>query len=162
MKFSGTNALAAAFLKKYPGYDTVGLRTFGGSSNYHSMQSTLSKRLGSSLNIGVGYTWSKAMGTANTYTDFINPICSRCVNYRRLNFDRTHIAVINYDWRIPGLRDANWLIKGVTNGWQVTGITQFISGSPTQAGIGIPNINLNQRIDGSWTEGTWRALYRRD
>jgi hypothetical protein len=61
--------------------------------------------------------------------------------------------VINYDWRIPGLRDSNWLLKGVTNGWQVTGITQFISGSPTQAGIGIPNVNLNQRINGSWTEG---------
>jgi len=75
------------------------------------------------------------------------------VDYRRLNFDRTHLMVINYDWRIPGLRDGNRLVKGVTNGWQVTGITQFISGSPTQAGVGIPNVNLNQRINGSWTEG---------
>jgi hypothetical protein len=117
------------------------------------LQTTLNKRFGSSVNFGMAYTWSKAMGTANTYTDFINPICSRCVNYRRLGFDRTHLMVINYDWRIPGLRDTNWLLKGVTNGWQVTGITQFISGSPTQAGIGIPNVNLNQRINGSWTEG---------
>ncbi len=153
LKFSGTNALAADFLRRFPGYNTVGLRTFGGSSNYHSMQATLNKRFGSSVNFGMAYTWSKAMGTANTYSDFINPVCSRCANYRRLAFDRTHLMVINYDWRIPGLRDANWLIKGVTNGWQVTGITQFISGSPTQAGIGIPNVNLNQRINGSWTEG---------
>jgi hypothetical protein len=153
VKFSGTNALQADLLKRFPGYNTVGLRTFGGSSNYHSMQATLSKRFGNSVNFGMAYTWSKAMGTANTYTDFINPICSRCVDYRRLNFDRTHLMVINYDWRLPGLRDANPLIKGVTNGWQVTGITQFISGSPAQAGIGIPNVNLNQRINGSWTEG---------
>ncbi len=153
VKFSGTNALQADLLKRYPGYNTVGLRTFGGSSNYHSLQATLSKRLGSSLNIGMAYTLSKAMGTANTYTDFISPICARCVNYRRLNFDRTHLMVINYDWRVPGLRDTHWLLKGVTNGWQVTGITQFISGSPTQPGVGIPNINLNQRIAGSWTEG---------
>jgi outer membrane receptor protein involved in Fe transport len=161
VKFSGTNALQADLLKRYPGYNTVGLRTFGGSSNYHSMQATLSKRFGNSVNFGMAYTWSKAMGTANTYSDFINPVCSRCVNYRRLAFDRTHLVVINYDWRIPGLRDANWLIKGVTNGWQVTGITQFISGSPTQAGIGIPNVNLNQRINGSWTEGLG-ALFSAD
>jgi outer membrane receptor protein involved in Fe transport len=161
LKFSGTYALAADFLKRYPGYNTVGLRTFGGSSNYHSLQTTLNKRFGSSVNFGMAYTWSKAMGTANTYTDFINPICSRCTNYRRLAFDRTHLMVINYDWRLPGLRDANWLIKGVTNGWQITGITQFVSGSPTQAGIGIPNVNLNQRINGSWTEGL-SALFTGD
>src|SRR5262249_28194126 len=153
VKFSGTNALSADFLKNYPGYNTIGLRTSGGSSNYHSMQAVLSKRFGTSVNFGMAYTWSKAMGTANTYSDFINPVCSRCVDYRRLNFDRTHLMVINYDWRIPGLRDGNRLVKGVTNGWQVTGITQFISGSPTQAGVGIPNVNLNQRINGSWTEG---------
>jgi len=161
VKFSGTNALSADFLKRFPGYNTVGLRTFGGSSNYHSMQAVLSKRFGSSVNFGMAYTWSKAMGTANTYSDFINPVCSRCVDYRRLNFDRTHLMVINYDWRLPGLRGSNWLIKGVTNGWQVTGITQFISGSPTQAGVGIPNVNLNQRINGSWTEGLG-ALYTAD
>jgi hypothetical protein len=153
VNFSGTNALSADFLKKYPGYNTVGLRTSGGSSNYHSMQAVLTKRFGTSVNFGMAYTWSKAMGTSNTYSDFINPVCSRCVDYKRLNFDRTHLMVINYDWRIPGLRDGNMLVKGVTNGWQVTGITQFISGSPTQAGVGIPNVNLNQRINGSWTEG---------
>lgn len=153
LKFSGTFALASQFLKKYQGYNTVGLRTFGGSSNYHSLQATLSKRFGSSVNFGMTYTFSKAMGTANTYSDFINPVCARCANYRRLSFDRTHLAVINYDWQIPGLKNQNWLVKTVTTGWQVTGITQFISGSPTQAGIGIPNVNLNQRINGSWTEG---------
>ncbi|HMB28094.1 MAG TPA: carboxypeptidase regulatory-like domain-containing protein, partial [Blastocatellia bacterium] len=34
VKFSGANALTSAFLKRYPGYDQIGLRTFGGSSNY--------------------------------------------------------------------------------------------------------------------------------
>lgn len=153
VKFSGQNALQAVLLKRYPGYDTVGMRTFGGSSNYHSMQATLSQRLGRSFNLGVAYTWSKTMGTSNGYTDGINPICSRCADYKLLSFDRTHLAVINYDWRVPGLKDAFWLVKGFTNGWQFTGITQFASGSPTQAGIGIQNINLNQRIAGSWNLG---------
>jgi hypothetical protein len=152
VNFSGANALAAPFLKRYQGYDQIGLRTFGGSSNYHSVQATLNKRFGSSLNFGLAYTWSKAMGTANNFTDFINPVCSRCADYRRLDFDRTHLMVINYDWQVPGLRNSNWLLKSATNGWQVTGITQFISGQPSDVTAGINNINLSQRIGGSWTE----------
>ena len=102
----------------------------------------------------MAYTYSKAMGTANAYGDFINPVCSRCADYRRLAFDRTHIAVINYDWRLPGLKSAHWLVKGVTNGWQITGITQFISGQPEDVSAGINNININQRLGGSWTEAS--------
>jgi len=151
-KFSGQYALAADFLRTVPGYNTIGLRTFGGSSNYHSLQMTLSKRLSSSLNFGLAYTYSKAMGTSNNYGDFINPICSRCADYRRLDFDRTHLMVINYDYRVPGLKNAFWLLKGVTNGWQVTGITQFISGQPQDVGAGISGINLSQRLGGTWTE----------
>lgn len=154
VKFSGQFALAADFLRKYQGYNTIGLRTFGGSSNYHSLQTTLSKRFSSSLNFGMTYTYSKAMGTANTYGDFINPVCSRCADYRRLAYDRTHLTVINYDWRVPGLRDGFWLLKGITNGWQVTGITQFISGQPEDVTASIANINANQRLGGSWTEAT--------
>ncbi len=152
--FDGSKALAAGFLKKYPGYDQIGYRTLGGSSNYHSLQVTLNRKFASSVSYGMAYTYSKAMGTANAYNEFINPVCSRCADYRRLAFDRTHVMVINYDWRIPGLKDANWLIKGVVNGWQITGITQFISGQPEDVGAGIPNISLNQRLGGSWTEAT--------
>ena len=161
VKFSGAFALTAAFLKRFPGYDQIGLRTFGGSSNYHSLQATLSKRFGSSINFGMAYTWSKAMGTTNTYNDFINPICSRCADYRRLAFDRTHVMVINYDWRLPGLKDANRLLKGVINGWQVTGITQFISGQPEDVNAGITNINVNQRLGGTWTESS-RGFFTSD
>lgn len=109
----------------------------------------------------MAYTFSKAMGTANSYGDFINPVCSRCADYRRLAFDRTHVMVINYDWRIPGLKDGNWLFKSIVNGWQVTGITQFISGQPEDVGAGISNINTNQRLGGSWTEAT-RGFFTSD
>jgi hypothetical protein len=161
VNFSGANALSADFLERYPGYNTVGLRTFGGSSNYHSMQAVLTKRFGSSVNFGLAYTYSKAMGTSNTYTDFINPICSRCADYRRLNFDRTHIMVINYDWRLPGLRSGHRLVKAATNGWQVTGITQFVSGQPDDVNAGITDINLGQRLGGTWTESV-RGFFNGD
>lgn len=152
VKFSGQYALAADFLRKYPGYSTIGLRTLGGSSNYHSLQATVSKRFARTINFGAAYTYSKAMGTANSYGDFISPICSRCADYRRLAFDRTHVLVINYDWQLPKLSGGNWLVRGALNGWQITGITQFISGQPEDVGAGINNIILSQRLGGTWTE----------
>jgi hypothetical protein len=161
VNYSGANALASQFLKAYPGYDQIGYRTFGGSSNYHSLQTVVTKRFGNSVNFGLAYTYSKAMGTANTYSDFINPICSRCADYRRLDFDRTHLMVINYDWQVPGLKNANHLLKYATNGWQVTGITQFISGQPADVNAGITNINLSQRLGGTWTESV-RGFFNGD
>jgi hypothetical protein len=152
--FDGSKALAADFLRRYPGYNTIGLRTLGGSSNYHSLQATVNRRFSRSFSFGLAYTYSKAMGTANAYNEFINPVCSRCADYRRLAFDRTHVMVINYDWHLPSLRNGNWLVKGVVNGWQITGITQFISGQPEDVNAGIANIALNQRLGGSWTEAT--------
>jgi hypothetical protein len=50
-------------------------------------------------------------------------------------------------------RFADTLLKSVVNNWQVTGLTTFQSGVPTELGFGIPDIDVNQRISGSWTEG---------
>lgn len=152
LKFSGQFALPADFLRAYPGYGTVGMRRFGGSANYHSLQLTVNRRFSRSVAYGMAYTFSKVMGTANGDGDFINPICSRCADYRRLAFDRTHMLVVNYDWKLPGLKDANPFLKQVVNGWQITGISQFISGQPEDVSVGIPNINLGQRVGGTWTE----------
>lgn len=154
LQFDGSKALAADFLRRFPGYNTVQYKTFGGSSNYHSLQATLQRRFRQGLSLGAAYTWSKALGTAtDAEGNFINIVCSRCFDYRALNFDRTHNLVINYLWDIPKLKTDNWLVKSVVNNWQVTGITTFQSGVPTELGFGIPNINTSQRINGSWTEG---------
>ncbi len=164
VKFSGQFALPADFLRRYPGYNTIGYRTFGGSSNYHSLQFTLNRKFTKSVTYGVSYTYSKAMGTANADADFINPVCSRCADYRRLAFDRTHNLVVSYDWRVPALGTKladNWFIKGALNGWQVTGISTFISGAPQDVNVSIANVGLNQLIGGSWTEAT-RGLFTSD
>jgi hypothetical protein len=154
LKFDGSKALAADFLRAFPGYNTIDFKTFGGSSNYHSLQATVQRRFRQGLSLGAAYTWSKALGTASDVEgNFINIICSRCFDYRVLSFDRTHNLVINYLWDLPKLKANNFLVKGVVNNWQVTGITTFQSGVPTELGFGIPNTDINQRVSGSWTEG---------
>jgi hypothetical protein len=63
---------------------------------------------------------------------------------------------------LPTMRNSNWLLKSAVNGWQITGITQFISGQPEDVTAGIQGagagVNMNQRLGGSWTEST-RAYF---
>jgi hypothetical protein len=58
----------------------------------------------------------------------------RVWNYGLSDFDRTHVARINYLWDVmaPGWAwpGARWIVRG----WQVSGITSFESGAPTTAG----------------------------
>jgi hypothetical protein len=156
LKYSGARAFQADFLRLYPGYNTVQFKTFGGSSNYHSLQATAQRRFKQGLSFGMAYTWSKALGTATDVEgNFINIVCSRCFDYRPLGFDRRHILVVNYIWDLPKTSASNRLLRGVTNGWQLSGITQYQSGVPTELGFGFPTgvQGPGQRISGSWTEG---------
>jgi hypothetical protein len=61
--------------------------------------------------------------------------------------------VINYLWDLPKVKSDNWLAKGLINNWQLTGITTFQSGVPVELNFGIPNIDVNQRIIGTYEEG---------
>lgn len=154
LKFTGRFAFQPDFLRAFPGYGTVQMKTFGGSSNYHSLQATVQRRFRQGVTFGMAYTWSKALGTAqDAEGNFINIVCSRCFDYRTLSFDRQHILNFNYVWDLPTVKSDNWLAKGIVNGWQITGVTQFMSGTPRELGFGIQGINVNQFISGSWTEG---------
>ena len=155
LKFDGSKALPADFLRKFPGYGTIQYWEFAGSSNYHSLQATVERRFTKGLTLGMAYTWSKAMGTAANDGDFTNPICARCYDYRVLGFDRTHVLAINYVWELPKfgrLVGDHWFTNGILNGWELSGISQFMTGVPAEVGISIPSVNLGQRITGSYTE----------
>jgi hypothetical protein len=154
LKFSGRWAFQPDFLRNFPGYQTVQMKTFGGSSNYHSLQATVQRRFKQGFSFGAAYTWSKTLGTASAAEgEFINIVCSRCYDYRPLSFDRQHVLNVNYLYDTPKLKTDNWFLKGVFNGWQITGISQFMTGTPRELGFGVQGINANQHITGSWTEG---------
>ncbi len=155
LKFSGQNALRVDFLRPYQGYTDIQYWEFVGSSNYHSLQATAERRFTQGFTFGIAYTWSKAMGTANGDGEFNNPICTRCYDYRVLSFDRTHVLAINYVWELPKIArflGDHWLTRGVLNGWEFSGISQFMTGVPTELAFSIPNVNNGQRITGSYTE----------
>ncbi len=155
LKFDGSKALDTNFLKKYPGYGNITYRGPMGSANYHSLQSTLQRRFGRDITFSVAYTWGKAMATANGDGANTNPVCSRCYDYGLAGFDRTHNLSVNYVWNLPRVSrftGDHWLAQGVLDNWQLSGISTFQTGSPAELNPGIPDVNVNQRIVGSWTE----------
>jgi hypothetical protein len=106
---------------------------YTGTSNYHSLQVTLSRQLGKALQFFGTYTFSKALGTtAQDYAD-LDPIDTRGRTYGVLNYDRTHVFNLSYNYYVPDLARGSFknpFTSGLLNGWQISGITTFSSGTP--------------------------------
>ncbi|MBO0722672.1 MAG: Plug domain-containing protein, partial [Blastocatellia bacterium] len=121
------------FFRPYDGYGNLNAVEWVGTSNYNALQVAVSRRFTRGLQLGVAYTFSKALGTASGDDDSISPYFSpRLRNYGPLSFDRTNNLVINYIYDFPkigsliGIKPARWLL----NDWQISGITTFASGFP--------------------------------
>jgi hypothetical protein len=133
----GATPLPDNFLRPFKGYADINYIEFASNSNYHALQVQANRRFSSSLSFGLSYTWSKAMnlvdGNGNNVNPFIDP---KIRNYGRAGFDRTHNLVINYVYNLPGLSKYwdNGFTRQVLDGWEVSGISSFISGAPS--GIG--------------------------
>jgi hypothetical protein len=133
----GANAAAIALVTPFPDYNDVKYGEFIGTSNYHSMQVTLNRNLGKSLQFFLTYTFSKALGTTSvdesSGSDQVDPVDTRGRSYGILRYDRTHIFNISYNYNLPNLARgsfANWFTRGALNGWQISGITTVQSGRP--------------------------------
>src|SRR5262249_15386482 len=123
--------LPANFLRSIPGYGPINMVEMASSSNYHSMQVTARRRFARNMQFGAAWTWSKAMDFNDTDQSAVTTLVNlRAWQYGLAGFDRTHIVKINYLYDLPSVRSSNLLVKGVLQGWQLSGITSFISGSP--------------------------------
>ena len=102
------------------------------SSSYHSLQISARRRFSRNLQFGAAWTWSKAMDFTDTDTATVTPIVNlRQWNYGLAGYDRTHIVKLNYLYDLPNLRVHNAILKGVFQGWQLSGIVSMVSGAPT-------------------------------
>lgn len=157
--YSGRWAKRANFLRPYPGFGNINYREFTATSNYHSMQLSVRRRFARGFTFGLAYTWSKAFTTANGDTQTANPFDARRYEYRLADWDRTHVAAVNYSYNLPavsrriGLGQHGWA-KQLLDNWQLTGISQFHTGTPFEpGGASTTGIGFSQRVTGSYTEG---------
>ncbi|HKX33345.1 MAG TPA: carboxypeptidase regulatory-like domain-containing protein [Blastocatellia bacterium] len=130
---------AVKLFKPYGNYDSIGVYQFTGTSSYHSLQATLSRQAGKGLQYFATYTFSKALGTtAVNETDgaaWADPIDTRGRSWGVLPFDRTHVINLSYNYNFPNLAFKaidKPVVRGLLNGWQMSGITTFQSGTPVR------------------------------
>jgi hypothetical protein len=153
---TGTSAWTQLYLEPYQGYQNVQKYTWDGYANFNSLQVSMNRRFGHGLIFGGAYTWSKTLDSTDSDTSWENTISVRKYNYQLAGFDRANNLAVNYMYDTPRVSHylgGSHLVSAFTDHWEISGISQFITGSP--AGIGA-NFSWwgGQMVDGSWTEPT--------
>src|SRR5262249_9478680 len=131
--------------RPFPDLNSVRFQEYSGTSNYHSLQMTLSRQAGKNLQFFATYTFSKAIGTRGGEFADLDPLDVRGRSYGVLEYDRTHIFNLSYNYNLPNLSPIkNAFGRGVLNGWQISGITTFSSGKPLNLRFSgdVPNLAL--------------------
>ena len=128
--------LPANFLRGIPGYGNINIIEMAGSSNYHSLQASARRRFARHFQFGAAWTWSKSMDFNDTDTAAVTALVPlRSWNYGLAGFDRTHVVKLNYLLDVPNLPVKGAILKTALHGWQLSGITSFISGQPLGVGF---------------------------
>lgn len=145
-------ALATDVVNTFRPYTAIGdvmYWEYNGTSNYHSLQATLT-RSGRNFQYFLAYTFSKALGNWPREYTAMDPFDARNRSYGILPYDRTQMLNVSYNWQIPDpVKGGNKLTRGLLNGWQISGISSWQSGVP-----------MYQGFDGDAnSEGIERAIY---
>ena len=128
---NNTQAKDDFVFRRIVGYSGISERVWQGSNNYHSIQISVNRRLANGFAFGVSYTGS-TRSSLGTFDPFLTEEQNRLRN-TSASGSRPHNLVVNYNYLVPrasALMD-NAIIRGVGDGWQVTGVSTFQSGTRT-------------------------------
>jgi TonB dependent receptor len=107
-----------------------------GTSDYNSLQASVTKHLGRGLQFLASYTYSKSIDDAASGSilgdsritsdgDQHNLRLNRALS----DFDRTHRFIVSTTYDLPGYKN-NALLRSLTSNWELAGIATFQSGTP--------------------------------
>lgn len=156
--------------RPFPAYSTVSNPEYENTTNYHSLQATLSRRVSRNLTYLVSYTFSKCLGTGTgngggglnpPFGLTPDPFDERGRTYGPQSTDRTHVLNLTYIYALPKVASNNWFAKGALNGWQLSGITSYISSAPLRFTLtgDIANVGIAQAYFGTDVGGGFSPIY---
>ena len=138
----GTTALNQNLLRPLTGYNVINLYESAATSNYNALQVSLNKRATTGLFFGISYTWSKVMTNATSDTSYVRADgLTRQADYAPANFDRTQVFAANYVYNLPKVKPGPSFFHAVTNGWQLSGVTQAYTGAPFTPKVTISGVD---------------------
>jgi hypothetical protein len=108
------------------------------NANYHSLQTSLTKRFGHGLQFQTSYTFSKALdntsgtgGISSLDLDFLgNDQTDPRSSHGLSDFDRKHRFVANFLYQPPDLKFGPRFIHSIFSHWQFSGVAVLQSGLP--------------------------------
>jgi hypothetical protein len=138
----GATALPNDLLRPYKGYGNIRMWDYSGYSNYHALQTGLSRRFENGFMFSAFYVRSKALAVNNVDD---NPVGAnvpkeevRRLDYSYANYDRPHNFVTNLIYQTPKV--ASGALGVLANNWQISGIYRWTSGRPYAVNFSIPGI----------------------
>lgn len=128
---SQADAVNVNALRPYAGFGRITSRDPEFTSNYNSLQITLNRQVSRGLNIGVAYTWSKAL-TNNTDDrgSPANDTYDLMMDYGPSGYNIPQNLVFNYIYDLPWYKGQSGFVGHVLGGWELSGITSIQSGQP--------------------------------
>jgi len=124
-------------------YSSVGEISGIANSTYNALQTSLRKRFSQGFSMLASYTYSKTLddvssfnitGSASQSTAGENDLAQNpfdlSAEHGRSLFDARHRFVISYEWDLPFFNHSQEWYGKVLGGWQVNGITTFMTGTP--------------------------------
>jgi len=130
---SSGKPLADNFFRPYPGYNNITFSDNAFTSNYHALLVSLNRRFAKGFQMGLAYTFSKYLDY--TGIPVYRPL--RTWSYGLDGSDQAHNVVVNFTYEIPRLEalTRNRAVRFVTDGWVLSGIAQFVTGTPSGVGF---------------------------
>ena len=133
------DAQPSLFFAPYRGYNTIEMRSPSGNSNYNSLQVSLRHSTGYGLMYDVAYTYSHTLDNIVT-----NGIEDSDVArwYGNSSLNQAQMLVINWTYQLPFYKNTtNAFAKQLLAGWQIGGISTFVSGPPLNFTCGINGLS---------------------
>jgi len=96
----------------------------------------VNRRFAAGLSFGLAYTYSASYDNASAQGDLLPNSYDASNLWGRSSFDTPHIAVINFVYELPFLKQNRSALGKIAGGWQLTGVTQFQSGTASSVGTG--------------------------
>jgi hypothetical protein len=161
--------ISANFLRRdYPGMGPIRyLTTEDNILNYNALQLSVQRRLNRGLQMGLAYTLAKNEGLQGW--DAVTEELYGKQGLRDRYYgppsvsqtqDRRHSLVINYSYAIPNPASRVPILKWALDGWEASGVTQFITGNPVDpvCGTNLSGVeNTDPSLSGLFTAASSNA-----
>jgi hypothetical protein len=138
-------------LRPYKGYNSIRETDNVARSMYNSLQVTWNHRFSQGLQAGIVYTLSKSMDDGSNQRDIIPDTYYAKNLWGPSEYDTRHVFIANFLYQLPFFKDHTKFTGKMLGGWQISGLIQYQSGTPTSIGRNQDYAGVGQ--DGSFGTG---------